>query len=338
MPSSISSSERILREVPTADGRSAWLACCLTLAVLFLLGELFLRSQPARPPFTQTDETWYHLLRSVRDDPARLDTVFYGSSRTWIAACPDAFDAQMAQLGRPARSWNLGLDHASSATGLLAHLAEGLKTDLVVLEQYDVQFSQPVDPEQVLERYRDAKQRRWKYAWDAGLTWSLAKHLLILRDGIYTTWYHPWYFSFETHENGWAEVRYNLTSKRLEAQRRRWVQEAHPLRIPLEAARAAQAVYQTYFNRLLDSGSWLVVVRYPVDGPLREAEDAALRPGYQTDFLSGRERLLYVDANTHPALRQFRTTDYSHLDGDTARRFSAQLAVVINGWLKAHHR
>lgn len=334
MPSSTFSSERVLRAVPAADGRATLLVCCLTLAALALPGELLLRLQPARPPLTQSDETWYHRLRSVTDDPGRLDVVFYGSSRTWTTACPDTFDEQMAHQGRTARSWNLGLDHGSSATGLLAHLAEGLTADVVVLEQYGVQFSQPLDPDLVLERYRETRQRHWKYPLEAGLAWSLAKRLLILRDGIYTTWYHPWYLRFETQENGWADVRYNLTSKRLEAQRRRWVEAAHPQRIPPDDARAAQAVYQAYFDRIVESGSRLVVLRYPVDGPLRDAEDEALRPGYHTDFLSGQPRLLYLDANTEPALRPFRTTEYSHLDGETARQFSRQLAVVIDRWLR----
>jgi hypothetical protein len=51
------------------------------------------------------------------------------------------------------------------------------------------------------------------------------------------------------------------------------------------------------------------------------------------DFIKGNAEILYIVANLHPALAQFRPVDNSHLDASDAQAFSEALAVMIRDWL-----
>lgn len=309
-----------------------YLVCMAIVAsVLFLAAEQALRSRAFWPPFDVTDGMWYRTLRSVGNSSETTDVVFYGSSRTQLAISPAAFTEQMAQHGHNVHAWNLALS-ASTDAGLIAHIEESLKADVVVVEQVGLSLSTPVRADD-RERYRAAAFLGWTFHLEERIRKLLGKYCLICRDNLLASLLNRRYHKAEAHEDGWLEVSYNQDPEEIEAQKRHWATYGAPQQISLDDARASQRVYMTYFQQMLSAGTRLVVIRLPVGAKRRQQEDQLLAASYHTDFLSENQDILYIDANAHPLLAQYQPAEDSHLDAADAVQFTRAFADILNEWL-----
>ena len=142
------------------------------------------------------------------------------------------------------------------------------------------------------------------------------------------------YRAMTPHANGWLEVSYNSDLEVMQRQKASWA--SYPIladAVPKQEARNNQTLYASVIWKMIKQGSRVVILRMPVDGPNRSAEDAALSAAYHLDFIKQDPRILYIDANIHPALSRFRPIDNSHLDAADARKFSRELATIVHKWL-----
>ena len=99
----------------------------------------WLRSVDTIPFWSWTQGKAAHVAKGGVD----CDTLFLGSSRMHYGIAPAEFDAQMAQLGLPSKSWNLAFcgvrqhDQAAILDWLLAERPAGLKRVVVELHGFD---------------------------------------------------------------------------------------------------------------------------------------------------------------------------------------------------------
>lgn len=118
----------------------------LAHVALFLLG-LFgtstaIRQADVMPFFSWTRQKIVHLQSQVAD----VDTLFVGSSRFNYGIRPDLFDARMAQLGAPTKSFNAALsglrqvDHDEVVEWILRHRSPALKRVVIELHSWRQQI------------------------------------------------------------------------------------------------------------------------------------------------------------------------------------------------------
>jgi hypothetical protein len=109
---------------------------------LFLAGLLgtaaAIRTADVVPFFSWTRQTIVHLQSKVAD----VDTLFVGSSRFQYGIRPELFDARMAELGTPTKSFNAALsglrqvDHDEVVEWILAHRSPALKRVVIELHTW----------------------------------------------------------------------------------------------------------------------------------------------------------------------------------------------------------
>ncbi len=112
-------------------------------SALFVAGLLgvaaLLRSVDTIPFWSWTRDEIVHVATGDAD----CDTLLLGSSRIHYGIQPQAFDARMAELGMPTKSWNLAFcgmrshDSAALLDWILEHKPKGLKRVLVELHSFD---------------------------------------------------------------------------------------------------------------------------------------------------------------------------------------------------------
>lgn len=118
----------------------------LTHVALFLIG-LFgtstaIRQADVMPFFSWTRQKIVHLQSQVAD----VDTLFVGSSRFYYGIRPELFDARMAQLGAPTKSFNAALsglrqvDHDEVVEWILRHRSPTLKRVIIELHSWRQQI------------------------------------------------------------------------------------------------------------------------------------------------------------------------------------------------------
>jgi hypothetical protein len=307
----------------------------MTLLCLFFAVECLLNLKAFPPIHEKTSAVWYRIFKSVQDYPDSLDVVFYGTSRTQLAVSPSAFSEKMKDLDRKTRCWNLGILAIFDA-GIKAHVENVKKADIVVIEQFALQFSTPFV---AYDRFEKIKNETWRFYIEDMAKQRLGKSFMIIRINIFPSLFYKSFHKFETHGNGWTEVVFTENQDVIDTLKKNEfdANTASLDQIPIEKARAAQKRYLALFDKIKKNGALLVILRMPVGGKLREREDELLAAGYHTDFLMEDDDILYIDANIHEKLSKYRPVEYSHLNSVDAVNFSRDLAEVVDGWLTNKH-
>lgn len=302
---------------------------------LFIAVETLLYLKTFPPVHEKTSAAWVRLFQSVQDYPDSLDVIFYGTSRTQVGISPAAFNEQMEELGRKTKCWNLGI-LAIFDSGIKAHLENRTKADIVVIEQFGLQFSTPLIE---FDRFEKVKAETWRYHVEDAIAYNLARSFMIFRENIIPSLFYKSFLKFETHGDGWTEVVFTGSEDTIRTLEKNELDaNTKPFdRVPMDKARLAQQKYLEMFKKILERGAQLVILRMPVGGKLKKWENELLSESYHTDFLYKNKDILYIDANVHPLLSKYQPVEYSHLNSADAVAFSRALAIVIDEWLKSKH-
>jgi hypothetical protein len=307
----------------------------VTFLGLFIAVESLLHINTFPPVHEKNSAAWVRLFHSVQDYPDTLDVVFYGTSRTQVGISPAAFNEQMEELGRKTKCWNLGI-LAIFDSGIKAHVENRKRADVVVIEQFGLQFSTPFIG---YDRFEKVKAETRRYHVEDAIAYNLARSFMIFRENIIPSLFYKSFLKFETQGDGWTEVIFTGNQEVINTLKKNEL-DANIVsldRIPIEEARLAQQNYMDLFNTILEQGSLLIIIRMPVGDKLKNWEDELLTESYHTDFLLNNKDILYIDANIHPELSKYQPVEYSHLNAADAVEFSRELAIIIDGWLKSRN-
>ncbi|MFC1828178.1 hypothetical protein ACFL0O_01030 [Thermodesulfobacteriota bacterium] len=331
----IFNSNPYFRIVPINSGRLFLFTFVSTLFIFFCGNTILIRYLPYQPPFASSDSYWIQNLRKIRNSPKSLKIVFYGSSRTQLNISPYEIVKQLSLRGKTVGCWNLALAK-SEDTGLLAHVGEGLKANVVVLEQLGLQFSTPIKADD-LKRFEKAKLLNWRYHLENNIKRNMEKRFPVLRGSFIQFLFNRTYLYFYYHDNGWREVKFNKYYILQKKNRKKRV-EYTIKNVSKDEAIENQKRYEEYFNYILKQGTVLVIIRMPVGGEIAKMEKKLLSDSYHIDFILRNPNILYIDANKHLKLKNYNPIDDSHLDASDAINFSKDLAIILDEWLEISER